>query len=475
MKDVVPLLNHNSAQVRVAALSCLYYHTDHSITKNIEQLLKDPNEDVRSRAFSCLLAHTRNDRVKFINQYLEDPDPAINGAALIGLATETRGNPKMQEQFKLKWRLLDKMLQEKNFTNLEDLEDTNILVAKATGYGNIKSFYPLIREMMQDKNPAVVKQAILAAGNTQDPVFVNLLVAFLPDIMTTYPAQKALAKYKSSEILPMLVDLSSEPGIPLELLIQLPSLAQRMETQQAIDFLFGLLVHHQHPALKLEALEVLHKIKAKFPSLTITAKRIMPILVEEAGLYKDTLALSYVAQQSKDRSGENPHVHATREDLIQMLERKLDNTLKRIFWILGLSYPPGTMVPLFRNLRNQDQNIRISAVELLDNLLDPPMKKVVLSIVETAMLGKLTLEDLERLELTIPDEESCYEMLLTGKDDQLKIAVLDVLEAMQDERFDYLVEMAAGDEHARVKARAEEILELFRLRSRPVFNERNTG
>ena len=112
---------------------------------------------------------------------------------------------------------------------------------------------------------------------------------------------------------------------------------------------------------------------------------------------------------------------------------------------------------------------------MLDNLLDPPMKKVVLSIVETAMLGKLTLEDLERLELTIPDEESCYEMLLTGKDDQLKIAVLDVLEAMQDERFDYLVEMAAGDEHARVKARAEEILELFRLRSRPVFNERNTG
>jgi AAA family ATP:ADP antiporter len=231
-----------------------------------------------------------------------------------------------------------------------------------------------------------------------------------------------------------------------------------MDTQQAIDFLFGLLVEHHHSSVKLEALEVLHNLKAKFPHLTISGKRIVPFLMEEADLYKDTLALSYAAQNSRNIQDEEPAITVARTELIHLIERKLDTNLKRIFWILGLSYPPGVILPLYRDLRHQDQNIRISTVELLDNVLEPGLKKAVFSIMETAMLDSLSKEDLARLELEMHTEASCYHALLSGKDDQIKLAVLTLIRALKSPELDHLLEVAEIDEHTHLLLRAEKLM-----------------
>jgi AAA family ATP:ADP antiporter len=239
----------------------------------------------------------------------------------------------------------------------------------------------------------------------------------------------------------VLTEVSLEAGTPRDILIQLPALAETMDTQQAIDFLFNLLVQQHHPSVKLEVLEVLHKVKLKFPHLTISGKRIMPFLLNEADLYKDTLALCYTAQQSLKNLDEDVQVSIARRELIHLLEQKLDQDLKRIFWTLGLSYPPGQILPLFNDLRNQNPEIRISTVELLDNILDPALKKVVFSIVETAMLDSLSSDDLGRLELEVPTEFSCYESLLKGKDEEIKLAVVKLIEALNDLEFNQLLLM----------------------------------
>ncbi|MDQ3016747.1 MAG: hypothetical protein M3R25_08555 [Bacteroidota bacterium] len=459
MNDILPLLIHESARVRAATLTTLYYHTDHSITSVIAPRLKDPHDEVRSRAFSCLLAHTRLDRVRFINDYLMDSDPAISGAALVGLATETRDNPIMQHQFQIEQRLREKYNHAINEEEAELAKDTIIMVIRAIGYGKITTFYDLLGELMHDKNPAISRKAIVAAGNSGDRRFIKTIIPYLTDDFKRSAAQKSLAKFKPAEILPILNELTLDPSTPIRLLIQLPLLAITMDTQQAIDFLFGLLVQHHHPALKLEALEVLHKVKAKFPHLTITGKRILPYLMEEAELYKNTLALNYTARQSKSNKSLEPAVTEARNELIRLLEQKLDHDLKRIFWLLGLTYSPSQILPIYDELRDQDPDIRISAVELLDNILDPGLKKAVISIVESALLQQLSEDDLERLEVEIPSELSYYESLLQGKDDQLKMAVLQLIAAMKDPEFDHLLQLASEDDHKRVHNLAERILE----------------
>ncbi len=459
MQSVIPLLKHDSTAVRQSALRCLYYHTDHTIIKQIKPLLKDPDDEVRSRAFSCILAHTRQNRVRFIKDSLNDKDPVISGAAMVGLATEARDNPAMQRLFNLEQRIHDKVNHINRIQDPEDKEANKILVTRAIGYGKLESHYPLLTEYMRDENPAIVKQAMIAAGNSRESDFVKLLLTFLPDESTRSTAQKALSKYDPAEILPILADLSRERGVPHEILIQLPALAETMDTQQAIDYLFELEQHH-NPAVKLKALEALHKIKAVFPHLTISGKRVLPILMEEAGLYRDTLALSYTAQRLRKNQDEDPKISTARKALIDLLERRLDNTLERIFWVLGLNYPPGIILPLYKDLHHIDPGIRISTVELLDNILEPALKKVVIPIVETAILDTLSDDVLTRLELAIPTEISCFESLLKSEDDLLKLAVLTLIEALDDPEFAPLVQMAAGDEHDKVRMLAEGMLKV---------------
>lgn len=255
-----------------------------------------------------------------------------------------------------------------------------------------------------------------------------------------------------------MIEVSTDKTTSTELLIQLPVLAENMDTQQAIDFLFQLLVQPHPSTVKLEVLEVLHTVKVKFPHLTISGKRITSFLMHEADLYKDTLSLSYAAQQSRKNKKEDPAITQARNELITLLEGKLDRNLKRIFWLLGLNYPPGMILPLFEDLRHVDQEKRISTVELLDNILEPSYKKVVISIVETAMLNNLSSDDMSRLELRILNEYSCFESLLKGKDDVVKIAVLKLIEAMKNPELDQLVLIAVNDEHERVKVYAERLL-----------------
>ncbi|MDZ4709048.1 MAG: HEAT repeat domain-containing protein [Saprospiraceae bacterium] len=458
MKYAIPLLTHNSPKVRQAALRCLYYHSDHSITRQIEPLLKDPDDEVRSRAFSCLLAHTRQNRVRFIDGSLRDKDPAISGAALVGLATEARDNPEMQQLFNLQQRLEEKINETGLLSDPVSEMANKIMVARMIGYGKLSAYYPYLKGYINDKNPALFKKAMLSAGNSQDPGFIKLLLEFLLYKSTRSSAQKALAKFEPSEILPILAEVSREKGTANEILIQLPALAKTMDTQQAIDYLFELVQHHD-PKVKLNALETLHKIKVKFPHLTISGKRVIPFLKEEAGLYRDFLAVNYAAQHRWSFRVEDSKISIARKDLIHLLERRLDNILKRIFWLLGLTYPPGIILPLLKDVRSQDPNIRINTIEFLDNILDPALKKVLIPIVETAIMDTLSDEILLKFQLNMPSEFSCFESILKGQDDLLKLAVLVMIEALDNPEFAPLVKQATNDEHTRVKMFAERLSE----------------
>lgn len=443
MKDVIPLLSHESPRVRAAALNTLYYHSDHSVTSSIEPLLKDPHVEVRSRAFSSLLAHTRVNRVQFINNYLDDPDPAISGAALVGLATEAQDNPKMQEQFNLEQRLRDKINEANSTANAEEAADLRITIVRAIGYGKIRAYYDYLMELMYNPHHGVAQKAIMAAGNTGDKRFIKTLIGFLTDESVHASAQKALSKFKQADLLDVLTEMTSNPETPVQLLVHLPPLAESMDTQQAVDFLFSLLVQHQHPALRFEALVVLHTLKTKFPHLTIPGKRIIPLLLEEAEVYKNLLALNYTATKNRKSLHEDPDITGARTALIDLLENKLDNNLKRIFWLLGLSYPSGTILPLYKDIRNEDPDIRISTVELLDNILEPGLKKVVISIVESAMQETLSEDDFERLEIDVLSEIACYQSIMQGNDEQLKQAVLKLIEAMKDPKMEQLLDITS--------------------------------
>lgn len=457
MPDTIPLLAHESPVVRQAALRCLYYSTDHTITSVIEPLLKDPDDEVRSRAFSSLLAQTRQNRVDMINAYLLDKDPAVNGAAVVGLATEACDNPDMQQLFNLTERLQEKIDLSKNLNDPKDLQAIRIMIARTIGYGKLAAFYPVLEDYMKDSNPAVVKQAILSAGSSQAHCFIKTLLSFLPNKTTRSSARKALSRYEPAELLPILEDVSHAVETKLDLLIQLPALAETMETQQAVDYLFEL-VKHEDPTVKMEALESLHTIKARFPHLTIGWKRLIPIVTVDVDLYKDTLVLSYTSHHNLERYKDDQKISLAMKELMELLERRRNTILEHIFWVIGLAYPPNVILPLFKELHHEDPAVRMNAIELLDNILEPALKKIVMPIVETASLETMSDDVMARLDLEVLTKQSSFERLLKGDDDLVKLAVLSLIEAIAKEKYTPLLHLAAKDDNPRISMLAKKML-----------------
>ena len=456
MPDVVPLLAHDAPAVREAALRALYYAHDHGITAQVKPLLQDPHDEVRFRAFATMLAHTREERVTFIEQYLNDPDPAIRAAAIVGLATEARDNQEMQRLFRLEARLQDRISEASRHADPAHAEATANIVSRAIGYGRLKALYPVLNGYLNADNPEIVQQAMLAAGSTEDPDFIPALLGFLPDAATRETAVRAFAKYEPDQLLPILTEQIRERNFSLDIFLQLPALAESMDTPQAVDFLLALAVHPD-ARVRRRALESLHDLIEKFPHLTIPNKAVFALLREEAAAYEDTITLGQSVRNST-MFREHPRISEAADAIIHHLDTRLDMILERIFWIIGLRHPSRAVLVLLKDLHHEDPGTRIAAIELLDNMLHPAMKRIVNPVVETAAMDKTSDEVLLRLDRKVMDPITCLERMLKGDDDHLKLAALALIDAMNKPEFDYLVQMAAGDPHAHVRHAAERMM-----------------
>jgi AAA family ATP:ADP antiporter len=123
-----------------------------------------------------------------------------------------------------------------------------------------------------------------------------------------------------------------------------------------------------------------------------------------------------------------------------------------------LRHPSGAVLPLLGDLHHQDTGTRIAAIELLDNMLHPAMKRIVNPVLETAVMDKTTPDILLRLDMKAMDAATCLEHMLKADDDHLKLGALAVIDALDRPEFDYLVQMAAGDPHAHVRHAAERMM-----------------
>ncbi len=144
-----------------------------------------------------------------------------------------------------------------------------------------------------------------------------------------------------------------------------------------------------------------------------------------------------------------------RKSLIDLLERRLDGGLERIFRLLGLRFPPDEINTAFKSFQSNKSEVRISSIEFLDNLLDTRLKRVIIPILETTILDTHSDEALKNLNLHIPEEKECYSMLLNGNDIKIKLAVLFLIAQLHDPGYFDLIEKYRNNPNSKVRDFAE--------------------
>ncbi len=145
-----------------------------------------------------------------------------------------------------------------------------------------------------------------------------------------------------------------------------------------------------------------------------------------------------------------------RKSLIVLLERRLDGNLERIFRLLGLKYPFDDILNIYQGIQSKKPDMRINALEFLDNLLETNLKRVLVPIVETALLDTISEEALKNLNLKIPDEFQCLSMLLAGKDVKINLATLYLIGQIKDKKYIPLVANFTNSKNPKIKSFAKQ-------------------
>ncbi len=452
--EIRALIHSESASIRAEALQCLYFFKNHRIVDEILPLINDPDQQVKIAAFEYVIAQAPESRVDLLQKYLQDKNYKVRGAALVSLAIETRGNQELKEKFELEELIKKKIHSLAGLKDPEEIKFRKMNILRTLGYSGFASYDPFIREMMQDDDSEIVKQAILAAATTMSPEFINDILRFLSKDKYKDVAKEALLHY-GPYIINHFNEIISDDNQEMEMLQQIPSIAEKVGTQPSVELLFTML-DHSEISLKMEALRSMSNLKINHPHLRFHHKVVIKRIMEEAHLYTETLGALYgqitaIDEDINKTDKKLEQQSEARKSLVGLLERRLDGNLERIFRLLGLKYPPDEILTIYQGLQSKKPDMRINAIEFLDNLLETNLKRVLIPIVETVFLDHISESTIKNLNVKIPDEFECLSMLLAGKDVKIKLAVLYLISKTANTRYLPLVEQYVHDKNPKIR------------------------
>ncbi len=406
IENIFELVKHDSPKVRLEALRNLYFLNSINYSEELSHLTGDPDEQVRIATFEYLTGHITVERIEELTTYLEHPDSDIRQAALIALATESKGNTELQKKLGLLEIIKDKRKKVEMLDLPEKAIKTKKVVLRAIGAGQIVSLYDYITLNLESSNKQLVLTAIESAGYTIDPIFVKPLFRLLDDKNYRSVALIALSGYDSIlfEYIPDNQDEMESWGEKITLI---PQVLELIDSQRSVDYLFNLLENNHKEAAE-QSLLALDGLKSKFKHLKFSDKKVKSKIHKEAIIFHD--ALTVLSQEHYNQSGILVSGDGTdgEHEFIPLNDNDIRKCLNRIFRLLGIIYDPEEMLGVFNAICSDAEETRLNAIEFLDALLDPGIKRLVIPIVEAALSEKLSKEIIRSVDFSKVDIRSLF-------------------------------------------------------------------
>lgn len=452
------LLQHPSPEVRVEALNHLYHYKNKSPQEDIERMTQDLSSKVKMAALSYLIEHAPLGNLSAIDKHLDSADVQLSGLALVSLATEMRSNPKLQRKYNLENRIQQKLKSIPQMRNAKERYLTKIFCIKAIAQSNNPKLYPYIQSFFKAKNNAVTRQALLAAGKTQSEYFLKDLLLYLTKPAFARTAQKALQEYQN-KIVPYLRKLIAQDELNIKILRKCPALVRQIPTSTTIRFLFALL-EYKDARVRQEALKVLSELHNNRPTLRIRKRKILMRVLDEVMRYQDVLAMIHLQKRKIKHLVEPEEVIKARKRVMTILRKRLTIRLDNIFKLLQLRYSKENLFAILKGLRSRKMHVKITALEFLDNILEPQLRKTLIPLFEATILNRNSSEIVQQLNLPPVDEETYFETILReGRDLRLKMATLHLIESLGEYRYIELVEECTRLSDPELKLYARSVLQ----------------
>jgi AAA family ATP:ADP antiporter len=360
------LLEHPSAEVRSRTIAILTEGRVASSSSLVVAKLGDPELDVRVQAIRHLCTVPPRGHLR-LKEFLNDSDYKVVLAAIHGIAKYQLGGRELIDE-----ALIEKALE---ITGEHELS-AKTAAARALEIAPLSRRTEFLTRLLQDPNPAVVQQAVHTAGEIGHADAIPILIPLLASSRLRRVVREALLKLGTPALAAMLTQFRND-RTPLEVRARIPKVLSFFGEQEVAEFLLGS-VHAATPRLDMSLLKALNRMRALFPEITFQPERVLALIEAECERHARLRKIHRAISASAERGGQIDPVVSL---LTKATGERLDEGAQRVFRLLALIHSPTDIQAVFFNVTSRPA-LRASAVEFLDNLIQPELRALVLPLVE---------------------------------------------------------------------------------------------
>jgi AAA family ATP:ADP antiporter len=262
----------------------------------------------------------------------------------------------------------------------------------------------LLRRLFEDHDPRVLEAACAAAGKLKNRVYLPALLGLLANWRYRASALAALTAY-GVRIAGTLGDILQDDTAPPSLRRQIPRVLRSIREQRSVDVLLAS-IGDRDVSVRAAVLRALNRLREDAPHLEFGPQFVTQQILEEARHFCQLhAALAPLGTEDGRRA-----VRLLR----RTLEERTQRTVERLFRLLGLRYPPQDIYAAYRSVVRRSPEDVAAAVEFLEGVLERPLRRVVVPILEPA--ANLAEKAKELFGIEYPSPAEALRELVRSKD-----------------------------------------------------------
>lgn len=360
------LVQEGRPQLQTRALWALGELGDSSVVREAERLLHADSFETQIGAFHYLCRCRPLDLLATVKQVLAKDDPRLPAAAIVCFASS--GSP---EELQMSRKMIETVLADQGANRVAMRAHLALALRHVRAPSPLHSY---LRPLLQDSSEEVVRAALMTVRIVLPRELVSLVVEKLTDAQLRQEALDTL-RVHGNKILGTLRDYLDDPAIPLEVRCALPQVFAEVATEKAAaDLLDGL--PQPDPRLRHCVVKALNEIRDRNPQFEFDSTGLERLLMEELKAAYQVLRQQHL-RASADVQGDGEQIA-----LRARLGDEYDQSVERVLGLLGLLFPQQDVLTAYRGLHSPSPQLRANAIELLDTLLPPRLKTLVLALVD---------------------------------------------------------------------------------------------
>ena len=356
------ILYHPSAPVVLRALELFETSGRTDFLPVADRLLAHADPELRAAALRARTAAQPDQSV--LTRAMDDPSPVVRATALVGLVSGG-------------WAPEGSGLEEA----LKGSPEAQAALARAIRRQPNAAFEDALLSLAEASSPEVRALTAEAMGAVKSPRFLPALLSMLGTREARHAVRAAFLDH-GDDALRFLDEALGDWSLPHDIRRHLPRTISRFAAGQAGPVLLSHLLTEPAGMVRFRMIRGLGRIATDHPDLRLDAA-----VLEQATARTLEASFRLVHWRSiLERGAREDPRRATRGHglLLELLRDKQVYAVERLFRLLGLQYRSENLRQIHRGLRNTNPKVRSGSRELLENLLDPPLREAVLALVDDA-------------------------------------------------------------------------------------------